>query len=126
MGISTTAAQQLGSISQNEWSTYLQHFMPIENTLLQYAQNTALPEQNAQAALGIQEQANTQGAGIQERQLAQYDTSLNPEEAAAAKKATGISNAVANVQAQNQAKDVTVANQMSIMGTPSTGITGAI
>ena len=126
MGISTAASSQLGAISQDEWSTYLQHFMPMENTLLQYAQNTQLPGQNMTAALGVQEQANSMAEGMQQRQLNQFDAQLNPEEAAAAKKARGISDTVANVQAANQAKDVTVANQMSIMGAPSTGITGVL
>jgi hypothetical protein len=126
MGISTAASSALGAISQDQWSDYMQHFQPYENQLIQYAQNTALPGQNMQTALGLQQGANAQAGGIQERQLAQFDTTLNPDEAGAAAKSTGINNALANVQAANQAKDVTVADQMAVMGAPTTGITGAL
>lgn len=126
MGISTPAATALGAITQNEWSTYMQHFVPQENMLLQYATDTSLPGKNMGIAMGQQEQANAQAGGIEQRQLAQFDTQLTPEEQAEATKQRGIGNAVANVTAANRAKDVTVANQMAVMGAPQTGITGNV
>jgi len=74
----------------------------------------------------LQEQANQQSTGAQTRQLQQFDTALTPEQQAASDKTKGIGDAAAKVTAANKAKDVTVANQMGIMGAPMTGITGAI
>ena len=126
MGISTPASTQLGAITTNEWSTYMQHFAPYEDTLISYATNPNLPQQNMQTALSNQEAGNAEASGIQQRAVAQTGATLTAEEQAAATKQRGISNVTANVNAENQAKDVTVANQMSIMGTPQTGITGQV
>jgi len=73
-----------------------------------------------------QQQAQTQAQGIQTRALQQTDTTLTPEQQAAVGKTRGISAAVSSVTAQNQARDVTVANQAGIAGLPMSGITGQI
>ncbi len=126
MGISTPASAQLGAVTANEWNDYMQHFAPYEDTLISYATNPNLVQQNMTTALGNQQASNAQAQGIQQRALAQTDSTLTPAEQAEAKKQRGINNVTANVQAANQAKDVTVANQMGIMGTPMTGITGNV
>jgi hypothetical protein len=118
--------QALGAITASQWSTYLQHFVPMENQLIQYAMDPNLAGKNMEIAQGLQEQANQQSTGAQTRQLQQFDTALTPEQQAAADKTKGIGDAAAKVTAANKAKDVTVANQMGIMGAPMTGITGAI
>jgi len=125
MGIGSVATQ-IGAVSQQEWSTYLQHFVPYENQLIQYAMDPNQVTQATSQALATQEQANSQATGIQANNLAQMETSLTPEEKAAVDKQRGLSNSLANVQAQNKAKDVTVANQMGVMGSQATGITGAL
>jgi hypothetical protein len=127
-GVSAAASDPtgaLGSISANEWNDYMQHFVPYENQLINYATSNAVPQQAMTTAMGLQQGANAQGAGIAQRSMAQFDTSLNPEEAAAQQKSTGINNALSEVNAGNQAKDQAVANQESILGAPLTGITGA-
>ena len=118
------AGQSLASISANEWQTYMQYFVPQENLALQYATNPNQVQQNMTQAVGLQEQANAQAGGIQQRKLAQFDTQLTAPQAAEATKQTGINDALANVQSQNQAKDVTIQQQMGILGTHATGITG--
>jgi hypothetical protein len=125
-GPDNSAEQNLGAVTANEWSTYMQHFVPYEDTLISYATNPNLPKINMDTALGNQESANAQGEGIQQRALAQTGATLTAEEQAAATKQRGISNVTANVNAANQAKDQTVANQMGILGTPQTGITGNV
>ena len=120
------ASQQLAAVTASEWGTYLQHFVPEENQLIQYAMDPNKAGENMKLALGMQEQANTQAEGIQARRLAQEDVKLTPEQQAIAEKQRGISNATANVTAQNKAKDVTVANQMGILGAPMSGVTGSI
>ncbi len=102
----------------------MQYFVPQENLALQYATNPNQAASNMQEAVGLQEGANQQAAGIGERQLAQFDTQLTPEQKAAQEKNTGINNAVSNVTAANAAKDITQQQQMGILGTPQTGITG--
>jgi hypothetical protein len=119
-------SQALGAISASQWSTYMQHFMPMENQMIQYAMDPALAGKNMQTAQGLQEQQNQQSSGIQTRQLQQFDTALTPEQQAASAKTKGIGDAMSKVTAANQAKDTTVANQMGILGAPMTGVTGAL
>jgi len=122
----TSPTQALANVSSQEWSTYMQHFVPYENTLIQYAMDPNKPLANMQLAQQEQQAAQTQAQGIQTRQLQQTDTTLTPEQAQAVQKTRGISSAVSSVTAQNQARDVTVANQQAIAGMPMSGITGQI
>jgi predicted membrane-bound mannosyltransferase len=126
MSLSTPASTALGTVTANEWSDYMQHFVPYENQLIQYAQDPNRPQKDMQTALGIQQAGNAQEPGIEQRQLAQYDTKLTAEEQTESNKQRGLNDALANVTAQNKAKDTAVANQMGIMGTPMTGITGQL
>ena len=119
-------SQALGAITASQWSTYLQHFVPMENQMIQYAMDPNLAGKNMQTAQDLQQQQNQQSTGIQTRQLQQFDTALTPEQQAAADKTKGIGDAMSKVTAANQAKDATVANQMGIMGAPMTGVTGQI
>jgi hypothetical protein len=116
----------LAAVSSQTWQTYLQHFVPYENTLIQYAMNPQQVATNMQTAEQLQTQANTMAAGNEERRLAQFDVSLTPEQKATQGRTRGISDALSVVTAANKAKDVTVANQMGIAGMPMSGITGNI
>jgi hypothetical protein len=120
------AAQNLANVTSQEWQTYLQNFVPEENALISYATNPNLPQENMNTAIQTQQQANAQAAGIETRSLAQYDTSLTPAQKAASQLTRGISNATSTVNSANVAKDVTVANQMGILGASNTGITGSV
>jgi hypothetical protein len=122
----TSPTQQLANVTSQEWSTYMQHFVPYENQLIQYAMDPNKPLENMQLAQQQEQQAQTQATGIQTRQMQQTDTTLTPEQQAAVQRTRGISNAQSVVNVGNQAKDVTVANQMGIAGMPMSGITGAI
>ncbi len=104
----------------------MQHFVPYENQLIQYAMDPNKPLENMQLAQQQQGQAQTQAQGIQGRAMQQTDTTLNQEQKDAVSKTRGISNATASVQTANQARDVTVANQMGIAGMPMSGITGSL
>ena len=116
----------LGAISSQEWSTYMQHFVPMENQLIQYAMNPNQAATNMATAEGLQQQESKQASGIATRQLQQQDTQLTQQQQEAAGKQRGINAASAIVNTANQAKDVTVANQMSILGAPMSGVTGAV
>jgi len=122
----TDPSQALGAITASQWSTYLQHFVPMENQMIQYAMDPNLAGKNMGVAQGLQQQANQQSTGMQTRALQQMDTQLTPEQQAAADKMKGITDATSMVGSANRAKDVTVANQMGIGGMPMTGITGSV
>src|ERR1700747_3705726 len=80
----------LGAITASQWSTYLQHFVPMENAMIQYAMDPTLAAKNMQTAQTLQQQQNQQSAGIQTRQLEQFDTALTPGQQAAANKTKGL------------------------------------
>jgi hypothetical protein len=117
---------QLSAVTSSEWNTYMQHFVPYENMLIKYATDPNTITNAEDQASQIQTAANAQEQGIQQRNLAQTETTLTPEEKAQADKTRGIGDALSMVTAKNKAKDTTVANQMGIMGTPMTGITGSV
>jgi hypothetical protein len=120
------ASDMLSNITSQEWSTYLQNFVPEENALISYAMNPNLAAQNMTTAQTNQQQANAQAPGIETRRLQQFDTTLTPEQKKAAELTRGIAGATSTVNAGNQAKDATVANQMGILGASNTGITGSV
>lgn len=124
VGIGPTA-NQLASVSQGQWQDYLANFVPMENQAIQFAMDPNAAATAMSEAAGIQTQAQAQAPGIASRRLAQFDTQLTPDQQAAQSRQSTISNNLATVGAENQAKDVTVAEQMGIMGAPMTGITGA-
>jgi hypothetical protein len=119
-------AAALAAVSSQSWQTYLQHFVPYENTLIQYAMNPNQVATNMQTAEQLQGSANQMATGNETRRLQQMDVSLTPEQQATQNRTRGISDALSTVTAANQAKDVTVANQMGIAGMPMSGITGNI
>jgi len=122
---SGSATQLYGQIAAGQWQDYVSNFVPIENQLIQYATNPNQAGTAMQTASANVNQAYNQQAGMQSRRLAQFGVSLNPEEAAAAAKDTALSRVTSDVTAQNQAKDQVQANQMSILGSPMTGVTGS-
>jgi hypothetical protein len=117
-------SSQMGQITASEWTTYLQHFVPYENQLLQYAMDPTVPQQAMTTAQGTMVAQQGQAEGIGLRELQQHDTALTPEEKAAQDRASQITGQSAQVDTMNKARDVAIGQQMGIMGTPLTGITG--
>lgn len=115
----TSASDTYAALTQQQWSNYVNTFVPIENQLIDYATDKTQPQQAMAAA--HQDVSNAYGvqAGIQQRQLAGEGVTLTPEQQASSTRATGLSSALADVQGQNVARDLTINRQQGILGNPA-------
>jgi hypothetical protein len=115
----TTASDIYANLTREQWANYVNVFQPIENQLIQYATDKSLPGQAMQEARTDVDNAYSTQAGQQARKLQGMGIALDPSEQAATTRATGLSHALASVQAQNTARDLTIGNQQSILGNPA-------
>jgi len=110
-------------VTQSEWQNYLQNFVPIENQLISFAQDPNKPAQAMAAAQTNVDQSMAQQPEIQANREAQYGIKLDNAGQQAAATNTNLTTALAGVDAQNRAKDTTIQQQQSIIGSPVTGLT---
>lgn len=107
------------AITRQQWSDYVSTFVPIENKLIDYATNPAVvTDAMADASKNVNDAFDVQ-SGSTQRRLQGLGVSLSPEEQAAQKKATGLARSLADVGAQNNARDLTMQRQQSILGNPA-------
>lgn len=115
---STYASDTYAALTRAQWANYVSTFVPIENQLIDYATDPtkvadamSSASQNVQNAFGAQE-------GATQRRLGGLGLTLNADEQAAQTRATGLAKSLADVQAQNLARDETVQRQQSLLGNP--------
>jgi len=120
-----SAADQFAALTRQQWQDYVSQFIPFENDLLEYARNPAVVTQNVeQARAGVAAAFDAQ-QGITQRKLRAKQQTLTPEEQAAMEKQTALSRSLADVQAANTAREMTVSRQRSVAGAvPSPGVGG--
>lgn len=117
--LDTSASDTYAALTQQQWQNYVSTFVPVENQLINYATDKTQPAQAmAQASTDVNNAYGVQ-AGEQQRLLQGEGVTLNPTQQAAATRATGLSQSLANVQGQNVAHDLTISNQQSILGNPA-------
>jgi hypothetical protein len=115
----TSASDTYAALTQQQWQNYVNTFVPIENQLISYATDKTQPAQAMAAA--HTDVANAYGvqAGSQQRQLAGEGVTLTPQQQAASARQGALSSALADVQGQNVARDLTIDRQQSILGNPA-------
>ena len=119
LGAGASASDIYAKITADQWQQYLSTFVPIENQLIQYATDPTQVTQAVDAARTDVAGANAAQAGATQRNLQGLGVTLNPAQRAASTRETGISAALASVQAQNTARDLTIQRQQSILGNPA-------
>lgn len=116
---STYASDTFASITKDQWSNYVSTFIPIENQLIKYATDpNVVSDAMSTASTGVNNAFAAQ-AGATQRQLQALGTSLSPDEQDAQTRSQGLTQSLADVQAQNTARDLTVQRQQSILGSPA-------
>lgn len=117
-GSDNYASDTYAAMTRDQWNTYANIFVPIENKLIEYATDPAVVT-NAMATAGenVNDAFDAQG-GQTQRRLKGYGLQLTGEEQASSDRQTGVARALADVNAQNNARDVTQARQQSILGNP--------
>lgn len=114
----TYASDTFAALTRDQWAQYVSTFVPIENKLIQYATDPNQPVQAMAGAHQDVDQAFTAQEGATQRRLHGLGVTLGGDEQAAATRATGLSHGLADVNAQNVARDLTVQRQQSILGSP--------
>jgi hypothetical protein len=107
------------SATRQQWSNYVNTFIPIENQLIDYATNPATVDNAmSEASTGVHNAFQAQ-QGATQRKLQGLGVSLSGDENAALQKSSGLTESLADVQAQNSARDLTTQRQQSILGSPA-------
>lgn len=114
-----SANDMYAQYTREQWANYVNTFIPIENQLIKYATDTALPGQKMQEASENVSSAFAQQAGATARRLGGMGVTLSEDEQAAQQKQMGLSKSLADVQAQNLAGDMTRQRQQSVLGNPA-------
>lgn len=116
---STPVGDAYAALSREQWYTYLNTFVPIENKLIEYATDPGVVDD-------AMKQASTNATGSfasaqagSERRLRGMGVALSGEEKAASDRNYGLAKSLADVGAQNTARDVTRQRQQAILGNPA-------
>jgi hypothetical protein len=118
-GSKTYAGDTYAALTRQQWADYISTFVPIENQLIDYATNrSVVSDAMAEASRDVNASYDAQEASTG-RRLKGLGITLSPEEQAAQKRSYGLSRSLADVGAQNTARDLTTRRQQSILGNPA-------
>ena len=121
---STTASDTFARLTRDQWQSYVTNYVPYENDLIKYATSTtAVGDAMKSASADVNSVFDNSTAATQ-RRLAGLGLTLSPDEQAASTRSIGLARSLADVNAQNTARDATVARQQSILGNPTPRIGG--
>lgn len=116
---SQSASDIYAALTQEQWQNYVSVFVPIENQLIDYATDPNQVNLAMDAAHQNVEGAYSQQQGALERGFKGLGVTLTPEQKTSQTRQFGLSQALADVQGQNVARDLTLARQQSILGNPA-------
>jgi len=118
-GSKTYASDSYAAMTRQQWANYVSTFVPLENQLIKYATdpnvvNNAMSEasRDVNASFDAQE-------GTFNRRLRATGAALDNDQQAVRQRNTGLSRALADVNAQNVAGYTTRQRQQSILGNPA-------
>jgi hypothetical protein len=118
-GSKTYAADVYAALTRDQWQQYVSTFIPIENKLIEYATNPAVVSNAmATASEGVSQAYAAQEAATT-RRLKGLGVSLSPDEQRAQTRSFGLSKSLADVGAQNIARELTTQRQQQILGSPA-------
>lgn len=118
-GSKTYAGDTYAALTRQQWADYISTFVPIENQLISYATDpNVVSNAMSEASRDVNTSYDAQEASTS-RRLKGLGVTLSPEEQAAQKRSYGLSRSLADVGAQNTARDLTVRRQQSVLGNPA-------
>lgn len=118
-GPSTFASDTFAAVTRDQWANYVDTFIPIENKLIKYATDpTVVSDAMSDASKGVNSAFDAQ-QGATQRRLQGLGVQLSDDEKAAQTRSMGLTRSLADVQAQNTARDLTTQRQQSILGSPA-------
>lgn len=118
-GPNDQASQEFAAATRQQWSDYMNTFVPIENNLIKYATDPNTVSNAMSSASTDVNNAFDAQTGATQRRLSGLGATLSPDEQQAQTLSSGLTRSLADVQSQNTARDLTVQRQQSIMGNPA-------
>lgn len=115
----TPAGDAYAALTRDMWNTYVSSFMPYENKLIKFATDRNAPLEAMQKASGFVADSFDAQQGASQRRLQGLGLTLDTDEQKAADRAYGLARSLADVSAQNNARDTTIARQQSVLGNPT-------
>jgi hypothetical protein len=118
-GPDTSAQDAYTAMTRDQWASYVNTFVPIENRLIDYAMN---PQVVTDAMNRASQDVNDSFAaqqGATQRRLRGMGVTLSADEQQAQARSYGLSKSLADVGAQNMARDLTVQRQQQVVGNPA-------
>lgn len=118
-GSKTPVGDAYAALTRDQWYTYINTFVPIENKLIEYATDPTVVSNAMSSASESVNGAFDASQASTARRLAGMGVTLDADEQKASDRSFGISKSLADVGAQNTARDVTRQRQQSILGNPA-------
>lgn len=118
-GSKTYAGDTYAALTRDQWATYVGTFVPIENQLIAYATDPSKPLEAMKTASTNVNNAYAAQMGSTQRRLQGLGVTLNADEQQAQQRSYGLSKSLADVGAQNMARDMTIQRQQTLIGNPA-------
>lgn len=118
-GSKTPVGDAYAALMRDQWYTYVNTFVPIENKLIEYATSpTVVSDAMAGASTDTTDSFDAAQAGAA-RRLAGMGITMDADEQKASDRSWGLSKSLADVGAQNTAGSAARQRQQSILGNPA-------
>jgi hypothetical protein len=118
-GSKTYASDTYAAMTRQQWANYVSTFVPLENQLIKYATDpNVVSNAMSEASRDVNASFDAQ-EGTFNRRLRATGAALDNDQQAVRQRNTGLSRALADVNAQNVAGYTTRQRQQSILGNPA-------
>lgn len=113
-----TAADSYAAVTRDQWQSYVQNFVPMENKLIEYANDPSVVANAMETAGQTATSAFDARQASTERRLRGMGVALDAEEQNAANRQFGLTKSLTDVNARNMAGAAARQRQQSILGNP--------
>ena len=113
-----SAGDAYTKLTRDIWDSYVSNFMPYENKLIDYATSPTVVSDAMSQASGLVDQSFGAQQAATQRRVKGLGLTLSAEEQADSDKSFSLAKSLADVGAQNVARDQTVARQKAVLGNP--------
>lgn len=115
----TPVGDAYAALTREQWNTYVNNFVPIENKLIEYATDPAVVTNAMATASADVNAAFDAQQGAAGRRLRGLGMTLDADEQKASDRSYGLARSLADVGAQNTTRDTVRQRQQSVLGNPA-------
>ncbi|MBX3603180.1 MAG: hypothetical protein KF863_21375 [Rubrivivax sp.] len=118
-GGGTPVGDAYAALTREAWERYVTTWVPYQNDLIDYATDPNVVGDAMSRASNLVDESFEQQQGATQRRLAGLGLTLDEDEQRAADRSFGLARSLADVGAQNAARDQTLARRQSVLGNPA-------